>query len=178
MLARLASPALRPVLGTTLSLSLALLAAGCGGAGEATVTERLWVSAVPTNPKARTTAFLATKASDGKFIGAFFQGSAFRGGHDVFTWEDRGKDAASIVFLQDGRKVSLRFETCKPTTGFDHCVLVHGDPTGAKRYQSRKRWRVRRPGKKKEAGIASVMAAFAEVSAQDEDLHEMFAPAE
>lgn len=152
------------------ALVTACLSTACGGGGEATVTERLWISAVPTQPTARTTAFLATRTSDGKYIGAFFQGSMYRGGHDVFRWEDAGKHAATLTFLQDGEKVELRFEPCKPSTGFDHCIIVAGDPSRAGRYQSRKRWRVRRPGKKKGESVAMVMSTLDELAQDDEEL--------
>lgn len=160
-------------------LGVAILTAcsstACGGGGEATVTERLWISAVPTQPTARTSAFLATRTSDAEYIGAFFQGSMYRGGHDVFRWEDTGKDTATLTFLQDDEKVELRFETCKPTTGFDHCIIVHGDPTGARTYQSRKRWRVRRPGKKKGESVAMLMSTLAELAHDDEELQAVLA---
>lgn len=146
--------------------TLALL--GCGG-GEATATERLWISTVPTSPKEPITAFITTRTSDGKYLGAFFKGSLYRGGHDVFEWYDDGKDAAHLEFLQDGTKAKLRIEKCTPTTGFDHCMLLHGDPTGTVRYQSRKRWVVRRPGKKSELD-GMVTQAIVDLAGEDEDL--------
>jgi hypothetical protein len=148
----------------------ALLLISCGGRGEATATERLWVSGVPTSPKQPLTAFLTTRTSDGKYIGAFFQGSFYRGGHDVFEWRADGNNAARLTFLQDGQRAQLRFETCKPGTGFDHCLMVHGDPTGTVKYQSRKRWAVRRPGKKRDVAEGLVTGAILELAEDDEDL--------
>ena len=148
----------------------ALLLCSCGGGAEATATERLWVSGVPTSPKQPLTAFLTTRTSDGKYIGAFFKGSFYRGGHDVFQWKADGKNKAHLTFLQDGQDASLRFETCKPTRGFDHCLLLHGDPTGTVKYQSRKRWAVRRPGKKKDIAEGLVTGAILELAEEDEDL--------
>lgn len=141
--------------------------AGCGGKAEATATERLWISTVPTSPKQPITAFLATRTRGGQYFGAFFRGSLYRGGHDVFTWTDR-KGGADIQFMQDGAKARLRFETCKPSKGFDHCLLVVGDPTGTKRYQSRKRWAVRRG--KKDATRSMVTDAIETLAEDDEEL--------
>jgi hypothetical protein len=153
-------------------------AIGCGGSSEAAATERLWVSAVPTSPKANLTAFLTTRTSDGKYIGAFFKGSLYRGGHDVFQWNAQSKNAATVKFLQDGQTARLRFESCKPSRGFDYCLVVHGDPTGAGRYQSRKRWAVRRPGKKDAIASTMVLDAMTELAAADDELRAAFLPGE
>ncbi|MEM6995259.1 MAG: hypothetical protein AAF721_32415 [Myxococcota bacterium] len=161
-----------------LALLTALAAAaplGCGSAGEATATERLWVSAVPTNAKTPITAFVTTRHGDDKYLGAFFSGTLLRGGHDVFEWRPRAKGRAELQFLQDGARVDIRLETCKPTTGFDHCLLVRGDPTGAVKYQSRKRWVVKRPGKKKDAAL--VLDAMANLAEDDEALAQWLDPA-
>ncbi len=150
-------------------LSVILLAGACGGSGVASPTERLWVSAVPTSTKQELSAFVTTRTGDGKYIGAFFHGSALRGSHDVFAWKDDGKGGAVLEFLQDGRIAKVRFETCTPTRGFDHCLIVHGDPTGAQRYQSRKRWTVRRPGKKTIDALL-VPQILVELAQDDDDL--------
>jgi hypothetical protein len=155
---------MRPTAKLVAFLLLSGAAPGCGGGGEASPTERLWVSGVPTNPKMPITAFATTRHGDGKFLGAFFSGTMLRGGHDVFEWRDTGKGRAQLKFLQDGLQASIRLETCKPSTGFDHCLLVHGDPTGNVRYQSRKRWVVKRPGRK---DAALVTGALAELSGDD-----------
>jgi len=151
-------------------VSIALAATiGCGAPSPGTPTERLWVSGIPTSTKAEITAFITTRSTGGKYIGAFFRGSSLRGRHDVFEWIDDGKDAAKLRFLQDDKTTRIRIETCEPTTGFDHCILVHGDPTGTKRYQSRKRWVVRRPGRK-DVSPTMVMDALAELAEDDEEL--------
>lgn len=144
-----------------------LVAAACGGSDAATPTDRLWVSAVPTSAKQELSAFVTSRTSEGKYVGAFFRGSALRGSHDVFEWKDDGKSGATLRFLQDGKQAKIRFETCTPTRGFDHCLLVHGDPTGAKKYQSRKRWNLRR-GKK--AAMLSIPVLFEELAEDDEEL--------
>lgn len=158
-----------------LALTALAAAVGCGGGSSpATPTERLWVSGVPTSAKAEISAFVTTRQSGAKFLGAFFHGSALRGHHDVFEWVEDGKDAAKLKFLQDGKTRRVWFETCTPTTGFDHCMIVHGDPTGAKTYQSRKRWVVRRPGKR-DIGPNMVLDAIAELATDDEELQAAFA---
>jgi hypothetical protein len=149
-------------------LGLLAGAGGCGG-GSSAATERLWVSGVPTNPKDSFSAFL-TMRSDDHYLGAFFHGSFLRGSHDVFKWRDTGKGRARIELLQDGRKVELRLEPCKPTTGFDYCLDVFGDPTDAVRYQSRKRWAVRRPGKRDMAASGLFGATLLELAEDDEEL--------
>ncbi len=153
----------------TALLGLVTLAGACGGKGEAAATERLWISTVPTSPKQPITAFLATRTGDGKYIGAFFRGSLYRGGHDVFTWTDR-KGGAELKFMQDGSGARLRFEACTPSKGFDHCLLVEGDPTGTRRYQSRKRWTVRRG--KNMVPSQMIPQALADLAEDDEDLHQ------
>jgi hypothetical protein len=147
-----------------------MLLGGCGGKDTGSPTERLWVSAIPKNPKASLTAFITTRTTGDKFVGSFFHGSLLRGGHDVFEWRNDGEDAAVLKFLQDDDAKRVRFETCKPTTGFDFCLIVHGDPKRAERYQSRKRWTVRRPGRKRDLGPSSVMDVMFELSEDDADL--------
>jgi hypothetical protein len=155
---------MRPLLAL---LAVAVLVPACGGSS-ATITERLWVSGVPKNPKARIRAFATTRSGADKFIGAFYSGSVLRGGHDVFEWHADGKDAAKLVFLQDGTTRRLRFETCEPSGGFDYCILVHGDPGGAERFQSRKRWQVKRPGRRGAGTL--VFDAMTELAGDDDDL--------
>jgi hypothetical protein len=152
-----------------LAISTALLL-GCGGGADATATERLWVSGVPTNPKERLTAFITTRTGNDKYLGAFFNGSLYRGGHDVFEWVADGKDSAHLKFMQDGRAVKLRIEKCEPSRGFDHCIRLKGDPMGIERYQSRKRWVVRRPGKKRDIAEGLVTQTILDLAEDDEDL--------
>lgn len=148
---------------------LVLASAACGGGDASTPTERLWVSTVPTSAKQEISAFITTRTRDDKYIGAFFRGSALRGQHDVFSWVADGRDAAKLTFLQDGSTRRVRFESCKPSRGFDLCLIVHGDPTGAKQYQSRKRWNVRRPGKRALAAM-DVPLTMAELAEHDAEL--------
>lgn len=145
--------------------------AGCGGGGSATVTERLWVSGVPTKPKDSLSAFVTMKSEDSKdYLGAFYEGSLLRGSHDVFKWRDAGKGHAQIELLQDGRTLELSFETCKPSVGFDHCIMVQRGMHKAVQYQSRKRWVVRRPGRKRDATLGLFNQALLEVANEDDEL--------
>lgn len=157
------------VAGAFLFGALGTASAGCGGGGSSTVTERLWVSGVPKSPREPLAAFATTHKKGETYLGAFFQGTLYRGGHDVFEWQPSGKSRARLQFLQDGRRVDVRTESCKPSRGFDLCVLVHGDPLGVVRYESRKRWVVKRPGKRKDAG-ALVLDTLYELSEDDDDL--------
>jgi hypothetical protein len=159
------------IAGCMVFASLAL--SGCGG-GTATATERLWISGLPSKPTAKITAFATTRTGDGKYLGAFFEGTVLRGGHDVFEWTSTGTDRATLKFLQDGTKADISWTMCAPTTGFDYCLQMKGDPTGTKKYQSRKRWVVKRPGKRKDAsGMA--LDVMAELAEDDEDLAVYFA---
>lgn len=147
--------------------SLGVGAAGCSG-GAGTPTERLWVSGVPTSPRETISAFLTMKSGD-EYFGSFFRGTLYRGTHDVFKWKDTGKDKARIVLLQDEKKVDLKLKSCEPTTGFDYCLIVESDRTGPQKYYSRKRWVVRRPGKK--ASASSLFdTTLLELAEDDEDL--------
>jgi hypothetical protein len=142
-------------------------ATGCGG-GAATPTERLWVSGVPTSPRESVSAFLTMKSGD-HYMGSFFRGSLYRGSHDVFTWRDKGKGRAEVKLLQDDKTVMLTLGTCEPIKGFDYCIIVESKATGRERYYSRKRWVVRRPGKKVSAGRL-FDATLLELAEYDEDL--------
>jgi hypothetical protein len=156
---------------------LLVLGSGCEGRHTASPTERLWVSGIPKNTKATLTAFITARTTGDKYIGAFFSGSVFRGGHNVFEWKNEGEDGAALRFLQDDVTKSVRFETCEPSTGFDYCLLMHGDPTGTMRYQSRKRWTVKRPGKRHSSSI-SVTDVLFELAEDEPDLRAAFSDLE
>lgn len=151
----------------------ALIVVGCGDPGPATATDRLWVSELPTNPRAEITAFVVTRVRGDRHVGAFWQGTVFRGGHDLFEWTSTGKGRATMHFYQDERDRRVRIETCKPSAGFDHCIVLHGDPKGKGRYQSRKRWRLR--GRKR-ADVPTLTATLAELAAEDEELAALVEP--
>lgn len=156
------------VSGSGLGLCLGVGAVGCGG-GSAEITERLWVTSVPTSAKEGFSAFL-TARSGNELVGAFFRGSFVRGSYDAFKWRDTGKGKAEVVMLQDDRKVELRIRACEPSSVFDHCIIVDSDLTGPVKYQSRKRWVVRRPGRKGLGAGALFEATLLELAEDDEAL--------
>lgn len=145
------------------------VSAGCSG-GSATPTERLWVSSIPTGAKQSITAFLTMSTDEDRYLGAFFRGTLLRGGHDVFTWKSSGEDSARLHFLQDDMTYDLTLRECKPRERFDYCLEVLGDPTGTVVYHSRKRWVVRRPGRKRDAATGLVMGAIFELAEDDPEL--------
>ena len=173
------------------------LVLGCGG-GAATATERLWVSGIPTKPTQQLSAFVTMQTGAQKdaqkdaqteagrkqdpLLGAFFRGTLYRGGHDVFEWQDTGKDRARIKFLQDGKKakpIELELKPCAPKDGFHYCLEVEGKTPYAGKYYSRKRWVVRRPGRKRDAAAGLLTHTWLELAEDDADLaHALDAAAE
>ena len=151
-----------------------LATAGCGRAPTSEVTNRLWVSSVPTSPRQGTTAF-AIVGTKGRNIGVLHEGSVYESRHRMFSWAARG-DNAKLTLLQSNEAHQIRLEKCKPSRGFDRCVMLHGDPSGAVRYQSRKRWALRgRRGKSAAAGAEALSfeAIVAELAAEDPELASM-----
>lgn len=141
---------------------------GCGG-GSTEVTERLWITRLPTKQTQELSAFATARAGD-HYVGAFFHGSALRGSHDVFEWRDDGKGRAKLKLLQDGKKLELRFRPCEPVTPFDRCLLVERQGAKAEKYYSRKRWVVRRPGKRDLAAGGFFGATLLELAEDDDEL--------
>jgi hypothetical protein len=140
--------------------------AGCGKPPSANLTERLWVSDLPTNPKETISMFVISDVKN-RQLGLFYRGSMYRGVHDLFRWNgDAGGHKGKMRLLQDGKVHAIRTETCEPGRGFDFCILVHGDPTGVVRYQSRKRWALRKKG----ASNLDANEVFRIVAEEDEDL--------
>lgn len=149
--------------------SLGVGAAGCGSGGSAEVTERLWVTDLPTSPKEDFSAFLTARSGD-QYVGSFYRGSLLRGSHDAFKWRDAGKGKADVVLLQDDRKLALTLKPCEAVKPFDHCIVVESARTGATKYYSRKRWVVRRPGKRKDVGGGLFDATLFELAEDDDEL--------
>lgn len=158
------------------ALSLCLLTAfsgalaGCGGDGTASLGNRLWIDHVPADrrdPIAAVT--LGEAAAGGKTAGVFYRGSIFRGTFDTFTWKQLEEGRAELSLLQEEKTVTVRIEGCEPDDSFDYCVLIHGDPQGVRRYQSRKRWGAH-------AGPAvDLSAALREALGDDPELAPLFA---
>ena len=155
------------VVGALLGLGAGV--AGCGSSGPAEATERLWISALPTKHTEQFAAFVTARSGD-HYLGTFYRGSFLRGSHDAFKWSDRGKGRARVELLQDGKKLDLTFKPCEPIKPFDHCIVVESDRTGPEKYYSRKRWVVRRPGKRDLLGSSLFDAALFELAEDDDEL--------
>lgn len=147
-----------------------LAAAGCGGGPEVAVPvhDRLWLTAVPKKLTDEVGAFIIIRASETKQYGFLFKGSMYRGAYDTFHWAPDGEDRAKLRTVQDDKVHKIRLENCEPDPGFQYCVLLHGDPQGVERYQSRKRWGIGRP-KAKLLGF-DLAAALHGLAAEDEEL--------
>lgn len=119
--------------------------AACGGdAAPLPLANRLWLSKLPTKTTEVVGALVILQHAEGKAqFGALYHGSLYRGSHEVFEWIPGDERRARLRPLQDGKAVEIRLEDCKPDIGFQACVLLHGDPSGVVRYQTRKRWGVR-----------------------------------
>lgn len=159
-----------PVL-AVLALSLST---ACRAGGGSTVTERLWVSELPSNPRAPFSAFVTTRVRDGVFVGSFYRGSMYRGTHQAIRWNAQGETKVTVQTLQDERDHTLRLRECKPSTGFHLCVQVEGDREFAGRYQSRRRWSVERPGKK---AVPDALESLERLAAEDDAIGEVVAEA-
>lgn len=119
-------------------LGTGLAAAGCSGEISTGLEGRLWVSGVPTSTKEPISALAFRKGDDP--YGILFRGTVYRGTHDVARWHADARDRGTMTLLADGTTYRLRLEACKPTRGFDHCIVLHGGPGGRERFLSRKRW--------------------------------------
>ena len=144
MAVRRRAPTAKPALGLVgaSALSLALLG-GCAAEPELELEQRLWVDRMPDGARTAVRAFWVGEVK-GKAMGIFYSGSLYRGGHELVGWKRVGESKVKLRLLQEDREVELRPQTCRPSLGFDYCVDLIGDPTGVVRYQSRKRWTLRR----------------------------------
>lgn len=143
-----------------------LAAFGCGG-GEAAgpIHDRLWLTKVPKKLTEEVGAFMVVRASESKQYGSLFKGSMYRGSYDTFHWAPEGEDRAKLRTVQDDKVHNVRVAACEPDEGFHYCMLVHGDPQGVERYQSRKGWGLGRPNKLKPGAafdLASQLRALAD----------------
>jgi hypothetical protein len=147
-------------------LLVASTPAACGRPHDAELTERLWVSELPKNPRQTIGAFVISHVKN-RELGVFYRGSVYRGAHDVFRFRGvAGGAKGTLQLLQDGASHEVHTQTCTPDRGFDHCILLHGDPTGVVRYQSRKRWSLR----KKDTEPLDLALVLEELAEGDEDL--------
>lgn len=132
----------------TLSLiGVSLAALTCGGDGAETelpLTNRVWLTKVPKQADDTFGALVVFEARGRRQFGALYRGSVFRGAFELFEWKPDGDEGrAHMRLLQDDRSVKIRTERCDPDPGLEACVLIHGDPLGAVRYQSKRVWGLR-----------------------------------
>lgn len=128
-----------------IGFSLVPLAA-CGGGAEADLplTNRVWLTRVPKKADDVFGALVVLEARGKRKFGALYRGSVYRGSFELFEWQpDGGEGRAHMRLLQDDKSVKIRTERCEPDAGLDACVMLHGDPLGAVRYQSKRVWGLR-----------------------------------
>lgn len=137
------------VVGPFLGLGL-----GCRGESSDAVVDRLWISELPRSARANFVAF-ALSSQKGRSFGLLHEGSVYRGSHRAFAWKQLAPGKFELQWLQEQRKARVVAEKCRPSAGFDHCVVMRGLGFGATRFQSRKRWRLRLKGDATSVGTAN-----------------------
>jgi hypothetical protein len=119
----------------------------CGGGGaehELPLTNRVWLTHVPQKADDVVGALVVFEAKGRRQFGALYRGSLLRGSFELFEWQPDGDSGrAHMRLLQDDKSVKIRTETCTPDPGLEACVMIHGDPLGAVRYQSKRIWGLR-----------------------------------
>ena len=157
----------RVLAAATLGLTIVTSLAGCGGGDEPLpLHNRLWLSKLPTKPTDTVGAMIVLQAAEGRAqYGALYRGSVVRGGFELFEWKPEADGRARLRLLQDDKLVKIRTEACKPDVGFHACVMLHGDPSGTVRYQTRRRW-----GVKASAGALDVAAELRGLAEVDPEL--------
>lgn len=127
-------------------VSLTSLAA-CGGDGAENrlpLTNRVWLTHVPKKVDDSVGALVVFEAKGRRQFGALYKGSLLRGSFELFEWQpDEHEGRAHMRLLQDDKSVKIRTESCEPDAGLDSCIMLHGDPLGAVRYQSKRIWGLR-----------------------------------
>jgi hypothetical protein len=102
------------------------------------------------------------RLSESRQYGWLYKGSLWRGTHDGFQWLSDEGQRARMRMLQDDVEHKISTEPCEPDAGFHYCVLVHGDPQGAVRYQSRRMWGLTRPKLPQGFDLAEAVEALAD----------------
>ena len=87
----------------------------CGADDAASITDRLWVSDVPSNPREEISAFAISNLR-GRKLGALYQGSLYQGTQRGFRLELEGRRAV-FEMLQDGSRYPVTVQTCKAGVG-------------------------------------------------------------
>ncbi|PCC71442.1 hypothetical protein SAMN02745121_00983 [Nannocystis exedens] len=119
----------------------------CGGDGAENslpLTNRVWLTHVPKKVDDSVGALVVFEAKGRRQFGALYKGSMLRGSFELFEWQPDGQEGrAHMRLLQDDKSVKIRTESCEPDAGLDACIMLHGDPLGAVRYQSKRIWGLR-----------------------------------
>ena len=155
-----------------MTLVTSLAASGCGDekAAAGPVHDRLWLSKVPKKLSEEVGAFIVLRASESKQYGFVFKGSMYRGSYDTFHWTPEGEDRARLRTLQDDKVHEVRLEACTPDDGYQYCMLVHGDPQGVERYQSRRGWGLGKPNKLKPGAAFDLASELRALAGEDEEV--------
>ena len=141
-----------------------VLTACGGGGGEAhELLDRLWVTDVPAGPREVFRGFAVADVR-GRQVGAFYDGSVYDGRQRAFKIAIEG-DKITFALLQEELEAEVTVRACRPSTGFHLCLELVGDPLVAGRYQSRKRWTLRRS---RDAQIARTISVPALLGVLDE----------
>lgn len=138
---RILQTATLALLGVSLATSTA-----CGGGGaenELPLTNRVWLTQVPKKADDQVGALVVFAAKGHRQFGALYRGSMFRGSFELFEWQPDDDGKARMRLLQDGKSVKIRTESCTPDHGLEACIVLHGDPLGEVRYQSKRIWGLR-----------------------------------
>ena len=154
----------------TLVTSLAVSACGDDKEAAGHVHDRLWLTKIPKSLTDEVGAFVVLRASESKQYGFLFKGSMYRGSYDTFHWAPEGEDRARLRTVQDNKVHNVRIEACEPDDGYQYCMLVHGDPQGVERYQSRKLWGLGQPNKLKPGAVFDLASELRALAAEDAEV--------
>ena len=154
----------------TLVTSLAVSACGDDKEAAGPVHDRLWLTKIPKSLTDEVGAFVVLRASESKQYGFLFKGSMYRGSYDTFHWAPEGEDRARLRTVQDNKVHNVRIEACEPDDGYQYCMLVHGDPQGVERYQSRKLWGLGQPNKLKPGAVFDLASELRALAAEDAEV--------
>ncbi len=136
------------------------------------LADRLWLSAVPHSIRDNVGALLIVRASATKQYGSLSHGSVLQGRYATLQWIPGDDGHGQMRLLQDNKATDVRITNCTPSDGFDYCIVIHGDPQGVGRYESRRLWGLRKPHKSITFNVAQ---AIAEVAEQDPELAALMA---
>ncbi|MCY1061292.1 hypothetical protein [Nannocystis sp. SCPEA4] len=143
-ISRILQTATLALFGVSLTSMAACGEGGDGAENQLPLTNRVWLTHVPKKADDVVGALVVFEAKGRRQFGALYHGSLLRGTFELFEWQpDEHDGRARMRLLQDDKSVKIRTESCDPDHGLDACILLHGDPLGAVRYQSKRIWGLR-----------------------------------